>query len=226
MHNPNQLAASIRDDRENFEVRYNFGRVGEREIIIRLRRGGHTVIELAQIAPDCGGAPSLLTPTSEIIATDLFVFNSVISRFVECKRKATCGWFRKKQCFTSGINLHHYLAYRETQKLSPQHPVWVFFLHEGGKAKDAPYLDSPCGLFGKKITDLAMLEDHRSDHWGKSGMVYWQIKDLEPLDNEAKESFARFGYALPVRPTAAAMTAQEAADVEEQLALWGSHASA
>jgi len=60
-------------------------------------------------------------------------------------------------------------------------PLWLLFLHEGGKAKDNPQSDSPAGLFGNTLENLQHLENHQSDNWGRSGMVYWAIESLRRL---------------------------------------------
>jgi hypothetical protein len=79
----------------------------------------------------------------------------------------------------TGIDLRHYQDYLEIDTYSP-FPVWLLFLHDGGQAKDSPP-NSPAGLFGGQIRKLKDAENHRSEKWGKSGMVYWSSTTLVKL---------------------------------------------
>ena len=193
MANPHQLAASIRDDQENFAKRYQFGRAGELEIQSRLKKAGYNILATCQIVPESGhGGPRIVTPTkNDPVVADFFVWRGVVSRWIEVKHKSAFSWYRKTSCWVTGINLHQYRDYQEIERTSPW-PLWLFFLHDGDYAIGSPFPDSPSGLFGNKLSYLTAHEHHRATQWGSSGMVYWAIEQLEPLDREAKQSIKRF----------------------------------
>ena len=201
MTNPFQQEASRRDDRENFDLRYQYGRAGELEIAKRLRAAGYCVLNACEMVHGSGGAPTISTPNAPLISTDYFVWRGETSRWIEVKRKAAFAWSLKGRCWVTGINVHQYNDYQAIEKNSPW-PVWLLILHGGGPAKDSPYPDSPAGLFGKKLSDLVTCEHHRAPQWGMSGLVYWAIDVLEPLDREAIDSLKRWKlgrYAEPIR---------------------------
>jgi hypothetical protein len=196
MTNPFQYEASIRADKENFDERLRFGQAGEREITSRLKRAGYNVLEPRLIVPESGSIPTISTPSTNLTVADLFVWRGEVCRWIEVKRKSAFAWYRKKQCWVTGINRHQYRDYQAIEKNSPW-PVWLFLLHDGGFAKGSPFADSPAGLFGNPLSYLTTNEDHQAPQWGMSGMVYWAIDKLEPLDREANRSMERFNLRQP-----------------------------
>ena len=54
------------------------------------------------------------------------------------------------------------------------------FVQEGKKTKDDQYSNyqQPSGLFVNDLSKLTQMENHRSDKWGVSGMVYWSDRSL------------------------------------------------
>ncbi len=99
--------------------------------------------------------------------------------WVEAKHKTAFSWHRLTERWVTGIDLRHYEHYLRVAMKTPW-PVWLLFLHEGGQAKDSP-AESPAGLFGNELLFLSAHENHRSDKWGRSGMVYWAEASLKKL---------------------------------------------
>jgi hypothetical protein len=217
MHNPHQLAASIRDDRDNFDMRFAVGRGGEKDIASILLRAGYNVLETGQIA-SATGAPKIATPTTPIIVTDLFVWRGVVCRWVECKCKDSFTWHRNTQQFQFGINKHQVLDYQAAERTSPW-PVFVMVIVRGGHVKDCPHKTSPKGLFGQKLSVLSKSIHHFDDKWGKSGMFYWNIDALHPIDSVARESLKSLGIAIS--EPAIHLVEQPKQRDAQQLSLWG-----
>ena len=101
-----------------------------------------------------------------------------MSEEIEAKHKTAFSWHRLTGRWVTGVDLRHYEYYCKIEDMSPW-PVWLMFLHRGGQAKDSP--PSPSGLFGNRLEVLRRQENHRSDKWGKWGMVYWALPSLKLL---------------------------------------------
>lgn len=156
------------------------GQIGEGEIARWLRRKGWMVLPVYEKEIDTGKGPRLFIPDGELIAPDLLTFRPGKTLWVEAKSKTGFAWYRKGQTWTTGIDLRHYEHYQEVAQQTPW-DVWLLFLQRGGPTKDCPYKESPSGLYGNNLKHLVANEDHRSDRWGRWGMVYWSIKDLQLL---------------------------------------------
>lgn len=152
------------------------GVAGETAIARWLRRKGFSILPVYEKIMDTGKGPQLYTPKGPLIAPDLLVYRGEKVLWIEAKRKSAFTWHRITSRWTTGIDLRHYQDYCRIDDEAPW-PVWLLFLHEGGQAKDSP-LDSPAGLFGNKLSFLRRNENHRSDRWGASGMVYWEKDNL------------------------------------------------
>lgn len=158
------------------------GQAGESVISQWLRRKNWTILPVYEKILDTGKGPHLFMPEQVLIAPDLFAFQHEKAYWIEAKHKNAFSWFRKDQRWVTGIDLRHYQEYLKVDELTPW-PVWLFFLQKGGKAKDSPE-ESPAGLFGERLEFLKNNENHRSDKWGNSGMVYWakdKLRLLAPL---------------------------------------------
>jgi len=163
----------------NFIDNLKQGQIGESIIAEWFKSKGYNVLPIYEVEIDSGKGPRLFTPTEQLIATDMFVFNYEKAFWIEAKHKTAFSWHRISGQWVTGIDLKHYEDYCKLQK-STKFPVWLIFLHKGGQAKDSP-VESPKGLFGNDLNYLMQNENHRSDKWGKYGMVYWAIKDLKRL---------------------------------------------
>ena len=161
------------------------GKLAEAQITGWLRARGHTVIPIYEMEINTGKGPQILTPTRELVAPDLLVKTRDDMRFVEAKRKTIFTWHRNTKRWVTGIDLRHY----EDYKLVADHfkwDVWLLFLHvsnipdERDLKSNCPN-ECPVGLFGGEIKKLALKENHRSDRWGTSGMVYWAEESLTKL---------------------------------------------
>lgn len=154
----------------------NYGKIGESRIATWLKSCGYSVLPVYNVEVQSGKGPRLFTPTTQLIAPDLFVFSAAGAYWVEVKHKSAFSWHRNSEKWVTGIDLCHYLDYCKIAEFSP-FPVKLIFLHDGGQAKGSPP-NSPVGLFGNDLSYLQRHENHRSLNWGKSGMVYWAVDDL------------------------------------------------
>jgi len=163
------------------------GQAGESIISRWLRSRGCAVLPVYEKIMDTGKGPHLFLPQGSVIAPDLFVFKGHDAWWIEAKHKEAFSWYRITSQWVTGIDLHHYEQYLRVDEMTPW-PVWLLFLHRGGQAKDSPP-NSPAGLFGQTLELLRHQENHRSDKWGKGGMVYWACNSLlllESLPNMTK----------------------------------------
>lgn len=163
----------------NFARTLAYGKAGESAIACWLRQQGFSVLPVYEKLIDEGKGPQLYMPDKNLIAPDLFVFGKGKAFWIEAKRKTAFSWHRITSRWVTGIDLRHYADYCEIDDSTPW-PVWLLFLHEGGQAKDSPP-DSPQGLFGETLMKLRKCENHRSDRWGRTGMVYWASGSLQLL---------------------------------------------
>lgn len=155
------------------------GKVGESLIAEYFRSKGYNVLPVYEVVVDSGKGPQLLTPDKQFITPDMLIFKMDKCFWVEAKHKTAFTWHRITNRWVTGIDLRHYEHYCEVDDCTPW-PVWLMFLHGGGKAKDSPP-DSPAGLFGNTLKYLREHENHRSNKWGKSGMVYWDKNSLKKI---------------------------------------------
>jgi len=155
------------------------GQAGESAIANWLRARGFSVLPVYETILNTGKGPQLYTPAEALIAPDLLAFCGKQVRWIEAKHKTAFTWHRKTDRWVTGIDLRHYADYCRVADGSPW-PVWLFFLHEGGQAKDSP-ADSPAGLFVNSLAYLRKHENHRHENWGSSGMVYWAVEHLQLL---------------------------------------------
>lgn len=166
-----------------FEESLKFGQAGESDIARWLRRRGCTVLPVYEKIMDTGKGPQLFTSNVNLIAPDMLTYNGSKIAWVEAKHKTAFTWHRITHRWTTGVDLRHYKDYLVVSEESPW-PVWMLFLHRGGIAKDTPpnKQESPSGLFGNEIGVLRDQESHRSENWGRTGMVYWAlVEDGGPL---------------------------------------------
>ncbi len=164
-----------------FHRQLQFGQAGESAIAHWFRNRGFNVLPVYEKIVDTGKGPQLFLSGGEsLIAPDMLVFKPGCMYWIEAKHKTAFTWYRVGGRWTTGIDLRHYLDYLKVDD-NTEFDVWLLFLHRGGKAKDNPFEDSPAGLYGNTLEYLRHHEDHRSDNWGKSGMVYWGIQDLRKI---------------------------------------------
>jgi len=164
-----------------FTESLDYGTAGESLISRWMRKRGNWVLPVYEKVIDTGKGPQLFTPDAgvSLICPDLFVFSPKERCWVEAKRKSAFTWHRISQRWVTGIDLRHYGHYLEVDDKTPW-PVWLLFLHENGQAKDSPP-GCPTGLFGEALQKLRKCENHRSDKYGKDGMVYWACESLRKL---------------------------------------------
>lgn len=158
-----------------------YGRAAESAIARWLRSKGRTVLPVYEKIFDDGKGPQVFTPKDSLVAPDLLVWKDDRATWIEAKHKTAFTWHRITGRWVTGIDLRHYEHYLKVAQSSPW-PVWLLFLHEGGHAKDSPET-SPAGLFGNELLYLSRNVNHKSDKWGRSGMVYWARQTLKKLAN-------------------------------------------
>ena len=162
-----------------FEQRLKEGKLGESEIAEWLKKRGHHILPIYEIEKNQYAGPAVFSSKGEsIIAPDMLIFGNGSVTWIEAKHKDAFSLHRKTNKMVTGIDLHHYEQYKKIQQLVDW-DVWILFLHRGGQAKDSPVSNS--GLYGGCLNYLAKNENHRSDKWGKSGMVYWAENILTKL---------------------------------------------
>lgn len=163
------------------------GRVGEGAISRWLQGRGHSVFPAYEIEKHSGKGPQLFAASGDLVLPDLLAFRAGSVIWFEAKHKTRFAWHRNSQNWTTGIDLRHYDEYQQVA-IRTGLPVWLLFLHpqaepsEADKAHGCPPL-CPTGLFGGDIAELSKTESHRSDRYGKSGMVYWTVDALRLLAN-------------------------------------------
>lgn len=164
----------------NFQQSLKHGQIGEGIIAGWLKERGQNVLPVYEKQIDTGKGPQFFMPTGSIVAPDMFVFPSM--HWVEAKHKTVFTWHRLTRRWVTGIDLRHYLEYQEVAKASKR-PVWLMFLHTSGTpdardlAQGCPS-ECPTGLYAGELLFLSRRENHRSDKWGRSGMVYWAEQTL------------------------------------------------
>lgn len=159
---------------------FEFGVAGESHIARWLRRRGSSVLPVYEKIVDEGKGPQVYLPAgTQLVAPDMLTFKGKSAQWIEAKRKQAFSYHRKTGKLTTGIDLRHYLDYCEVDDVSPW-PVYLLFLHSGAMANgEGQPDDTPSGLYGNALSYLRKNENHRSDKWGKGGMVYWAIESLK-----------------------------------------------
>jgi hypothetical protein len=162
-----------------FAAQLNYGQMGESRIARWLRAHGFTVLPVYEKEISTGKGPQLFSLDNSLIAPDMLAFRGKTVKWIEAKHKTVFSWYRIGNRWVTGIDQKHYNDYIKVALISPW-PVWLLFLHENANTAEGPG-NCPTGLFGQELLWLADHESHRSDKWGKSGMVYWAHATLRPL---------------------------------------------
>lgn len=170
-----------------FQSALQHGLAGESLVAKYLRRRGWFVLPVYEVTKGQYRGPRLYGPTGELVAPDMFVFRGSEAWWIEVKHKDAFALHRNTNTLTTGIDLPHYEDYCLIDDTTPWHVV-LFFLHDGGQAKDSPP-DTPSGLFGASLQYLRRNEHHRHRNGGRYGMVYWALdifKHYATLEEIAK----------------------------------------
>jgi len=165
----------------NFKEALDHGQAGESHIANYLKSKGCTVIPCYEKIMDTGKGPQIFRPNGSLVAPDLWCFSHKNKDFffAEVKTKTGFSFHRLTRRMTTGIDIRHYNHYIEVLK-EFEKEVFMFFLQMGGKVKDT-HVIQPSGLYMGRLSELMHKENHRSEKWGRSGMVYWSEKDLTKL---------------------------------------------
>jgi len=163
----------------SFDDSLRWGQLGESAIAKWLNTKGYAVLPVYEKDTGDYKGPQVFCADRNMVAPDLLCFKPERVLWVEAKRKSVFSWFRQKQQWETGIDLHHYQQYLELRRRAPW-PLWLMFLHEKGHTDEWPH-ECPTGLFGREILSLQRRESHTSDRHGRHGMVYWAHKHLWPL---------------------------------------------
>ena len=154
----------------SFAASLEKGLVGESRIAQWFVSRGNHVLPVYETEQEFKG-PRIFSPTGELVATDMFVFNQNKAFWIEAKNKSAFSWHRLTKRWTTGIDIHHYEDYLTVREQSGL-PTYLMFLQNKGVAKDSP-AGCPTGLYGGELGYLCGNENHRHMNWGKHGMVYW-----------------------------------------------------
>lgn len=179
----------------SFARSLEIGRVAEGLIAAWLQSRGTAVMPAYEIEKSSGKGPQLFSAEGDFVSPDMLAFTHGGIVWVEAKHKTHFTWHRASQQWTTGIDLRHYGEYLEVEKRT-RLPVWLMFYHreptpsESDIAHGCPE-ECPVGLFGGRLIDLVVAENHRSPSYdpgragatghGRSGMVYWAASRLNPL---------------------------------------------
>ncbi len=179
----------------SFEAALAIGRASESLIARWLIRRGFAVQPVYEKVLEGRKGPQLFSSQGDFTAPDLLAFRHPHAYWIEAKHKTAFTFYRRTGKFETGIDIDHYLAYLRVREITGI-PLWLFFLHSGGTAKDSP--ESPSGLFVGDIDIMKERESHRSARYGRSGMVYWtRQEDGGPLTKIAEfADLATFAAAL------------------------------
>lgn len=167
---------------EPFEQTLARGRVGESVISRWLQSRGHLVFPAYEVEIGTGKGPQLFSASGDLVLPDVLAFKGRTIHWVEAKHKTCFTWHRNTGRWTTGIDLRHYEEYQEVSARTSL-PVWLMFWHPKStpNPRDVDHgcpPECPTGLFGNEIGILTQRENHRSDRWGRSGMVYWAVQSL------------------------------------------------
>lgn len=170
-----------------FQRALETGKVAEGLIAAWLQSRGSAVLPAYEIEKSCGKGPQLFAANGDFVSPDMLCFTANGICWIEAKHKSHFTWHRATQRWTTGIDIRHYGEYLSVEKLT-QLPVWLMFYHRESTPSDEDRrygcpAACPTGLFGGKLIDLIVKENHRSlpkdttrqgylGH-GRSGMVYW-----------------------------------------------------
>lgn len=165
-----------------FEQNLAVGQLGESLISRWLQSRGHAVFPAYQIEHQTGKGPQMFAASGDLVLPDLLAFRQGKIQWFEAKHKTCFTWHRMTGRWTTGIDLRHYGEYQEVAARTGL-PVWLLFFHPNSQpdARDLRHdcpPECPTGLFGNDIAILTKCENHRSDRWGRSGMVYWSVDAL------------------------------------------------
>ncbi len=152
------------------------GKVGETDVARWLMSRGCRILPVYEIAENQHKGPVFYANRiRQLVAPDMFVFGTEKIFWAEVKTKSAFSLHRISDLFVTGIDLHHYEDYLAIEKETGV-PIWLFFYHADGAAKDSP--PGPSGLFGRSLQYLKDHENHRHENHGRHGMVYWARESL------------------------------------------------
>lgn len=165
----------------DFNQQLLVGKIGESYIAKWFQQKGYNVLPVYEKEITENKGPVLfLSNGKKLICPDMLIFKKGKIIWIEAKHKTAFSWHRITRKWVTGIDIRHFNDYIEVSY--GDFPVWLLFLHRNGLAKDTPEgMVSPTGLFGNDIKVLQLCENHRSENWGKSGMVYWNVDCLKLL---------------------------------------------
>lgn len=169
----------------SFADQLQFGQVGESLISRWLQSRGHLVFPAYEKEIGSGKGPQLFSADGDLVLPDILAFCGKRIQWVEAKHKTCFTWHRITQRWTTGIDIRHYNEYQQVAART-ELPVWLMFYHPHPAPNDRDIRHGcpqrcPTGLFGNDLSVLVNCENHRSDKWGKSGMVYWAAQSLKRI---------------------------------------------
>ena len=108
--------SSVRD----FQDSLAFGHAGESIVSRWLLSQGHTVIPIGSpnytLHSHQGGAPVAYKGSRAIVCPDLMCKTSDGMRWVEVKQKSRFAWYRRGQCWNTGIDDRLWTHYRDCER--------------------------------------------------------------------------------------------------------------
>jgi len=165
---------------QGFDSQLKYGQEAERHISRWLMSRGWSILPVYETEGLDYKGPRFFTASKQLVAPDLLAIKQGRFCWVEAKHKTVFSWYRIGQYWCTGIDVHHWLDYQKLATLHPSIDFWILFLH---RQVSTPEGDgrSPIGLFGNRISKLAVQFSHMSDKWGRHGMIYWALSHLKLL---------------------------------------------
>jgi hypothetical protein len=166
-----------------FREQLEIGQLGESLIAQWLQKRGWHVLPAYEKEIDTGKGPRLFAATASgggrLISPDLLIMKGGIFQWIEAKHKTRFSWYGLGKHFVTGVDIRHFAVICKVADITGL-PVWLLFLHKESQTWssdverwNAPSV-CPTGLLGQDISILRLKQSHRSDKYGKSGMIYWQ----------------------------------------------------
>lgn len=154
---------------------------------------GSVVIPVCDVKPfvDDRGikkGPQVFDDVRTYTAPDVLAFKRGKAMWLETKHKTVFSWHRASKKWVTGIDIPHFEDYCRVQEITGQQ-VYIMFLHVSDQpaAYDeqhgCPFV-CPTGLFWAPVDVLKEMESHRSDKWGRRGMVYWACSFKMPYGEQ------------------------------------------
>jgi hypothetical protein len=169
------------------------GDIGEKLAGNYIQSRGGIIQRIGKTDEERFQGPRLRGADGDEPSPDIIAFNTWLmpggAMWVEVKHKSVFSWRRTERCWQTGIDRSSYEHYKRVA-LRTKTPVWLLFFHRESTPSPADRAwgcpaQCPVGLFGDDMMKLIDSVEHADHRWGKSGMVYWNHRDLTRIASRA-----------------------------------------